>query len=139
MARRPEYSVAAVPLSSSDIDALRAAEEALVKSFEASDPTAWVDFYADDAIFVAPGGAAIEGRAALLAHARQMTPLSSARIVAQTTDGDGDMAAALGSASWVNGPRDSGGTTSRVRFLIVWRREVDGRWRLARELLNADV
>jgi uncharacterized protein (TIGR02246 family) len=139
VARRPEYSVAAVPLSSSDIDALRAAEEALVKSFEASDPTAWVDFYADDAIFVAPGGAAIEGRAALLAHARQMTPLSSARIVAQTTDGDGDMAAALGSASWVNGPRDSGGTTSRVRFLIVWRREVDGRWRLARELLNADV
>ena len=81
----------------------------------------------------------IEGRAALLAHAQQMTPLSSARIVAQTTDGDGDMAAALGSASWVNGPRDSGGTTSRVRFLIVWRREADGRWRIARELLNADV
>ncbi|HJW74179.1 MAG TPA: DUF4440 domain-containing protein [Thermoleophilia bacterium] len=128
-----------MPLSSSDIAALRAAEQALVESFEASDRTAWVDFYTDDAIFVAPGIAAIEGRAALLAHARQMTPLSSARIVTQTTDGEGDMAAALGSASWVNGPRGSGGTTSRVRFLIVWRREPDGRWRIARELLNADV
>ncbi len=128
-----------MPLPPFDVAALRAAEQVLVESFEASDPTAWVDSYTDDAIFVAPGSAAIEGRAALLAHAQQMTPLSSARIVAQTTDGDGDIAAALGSASWVNGPKDSGGTTSRVRFLIVWRREADGRWRIARELLNADV
>ena len=129
----------AAPLSSFDVAALRAAEQALAESFEASDPTAWVDFHTDDAIFVPPGGTAIEGRAALLAHARQMTPLSSARIVAQTTDGDRDIAATLGSASWVNGPRDSGGTTSRVRCLIVWRREADGRWCIARELLNADV
>jgi ketosteroid isomerase-like protein len=128
-----------LPLSSSDIAALRATEQALAESFEASDRTAWVDFYTDDAIFVAPGIAAIEGRAALLAQARQMTPLSSARIVTQTIDGEGGMAAAVGSASWVNGPRGSGGTTSRVRFLIVWRREPDGRWRIARELLNADV
>lgn len=126
-------------LSAVDVAALRAAEQALVESFEASDPTAWVDFYTDDAIFVAPGSAAVEGRDALLAHAREMAPLSSAQIVAQTTDGDGDLAATLGKASWVNGPRGSGGTTSRVRFLIVWRREGDGRWRIARELLNSDV
>ena len=128
-----------MPLSSSDIAGLRDAETALAESFEASDSTAWVDCYTDDAIFVAPGLAAIEGRAALLAHARQMTPLSSARIVAQTTDGEGDTAAVLGRASWVNGPRGSGGPQSRVRFLIVWRREGDGRWRIARELLNEDV
>jgi uncharacterized protein (TIGR02246 family) len=128
-----------VPLSPVDIAAVRAAEQSLVESFEASDPTAWVDFYTDDAIFVPPGGAAVEGRAALLASARQMTPLSSARIVAQTTDGDGDIAATLGRASWVRGPADSGGPTIQVRFLIVWRREADGRWRIARELLNADV
>jgi uncharacterized protein (TIGR02246 family) len=128
-----------LPLSSSDIAALRAAEQALAESFEAADPTAWVDFYTDDAIFVAPGMAAIEGRTALLAHARQMTPLSSARIEVQSTDGEGDVAAILGSASWVNGPKDSGGATSLVRFLIVWRREPDGRWRIMRELLNLDV
>jgi uncharacterized protein (TIGR02246 family) len=128
-----------VPLSSSDVAALRAAEQALVASFEDADPAAWVDHYTDDAIFVAPGMAAIEGRDALLAHARQMTPLSSARIDAQTSDGDGDIAATLGSASWVNGPKGSDATTSRVRFLIVWRREPDGRWRIAREVLNADI
>jgi uncharacterized protein (TIGR02246 family) len=128
-----------VALSASDVAALRAAEQALVESFEAADPTAWVDFYTDDAVFVAPGMEAIEGREALLTHARARTPLSSARIVARTTDGDGDIAATLGTASWVNGPSGSGGPTSHVRFLIVWRREGDGRWRIARELLNEDV
>ena len=121
-----------MPLSSTDVVALRAAEQALAESFEAADPTARVDSYTDDAIR-GPRGAAVEGRDALLARAREMTPLS-ARIEAQTTDGDGDVAAVLGRASWV-----SGGTTSRVRFLIVWRREADGHWRIARELLNADV
>jgi uncharacterized protein (TIGR02246 family) len=128
-----------VSASSSDIGAIRAAEQTLVESFEAADPTAWVDSYTDDAIFVAPGMAAIEGREALLAHARQMSPLSSARIDARTTEVEGDMAATLGTASWVSGPRGAEGTASRVRFLIVWRREPDGRWRIARELLNADV
>jgi ketosteroid isomerase-like protein len=98
-----------------------------------------VDFYTDDAIFVARGSAAIEGREALLDHARRMTPISSASIIAQSTDGDGDIAARLGTANWVNGPKGSEGSTTRVRFLIVWRREGDGRWRIARELLNADV
>jgi ketosteroid isomerase-like protein len=27
----------------------------------------------------------------------------------------------------------------RRRFLMVWRREADERWRIARELLNEDV
>ena len=127
-----------MPLSSSDIAALRAAEQALAESFEAPDRTAWVDFYADDAVFVGPGSAALEGRAALLAAASQIE-LSSFRIVAGSTLGEGDLAATLGSASWVNGPRGSDAATSRVRFLIVWRREADGRWRIARELLNEDV
>ena len=68
-----------------------------------------------------------------------MTPISSASIVAQTTDGDGDVAATPGTASWVNGPKGSEGSMTRVRLLIVWRRECDGRWRIARDLLNADV
>ncbi len=57
-------------LSPGDVAALRAAERSLVESFEASDPTAWVDCYTNDAVFVAPGMAAIEGREALLAQTR---------------------------------------------------------------------
>ena len=55
-------TVPAVVLSPSDVAAIRAAEKGLAEAFEASDPRAWVDFYTEDAIFVGPGTAAIEGR-----------------------------------------------------------------------------
>ncbi len=92
----------------------------------------------DDAIFVAPGMPAIEGRGAFLAAARELA-ISSMEIVAESTLGAGDFAATLGRANWVSRPKGSDAATQRRRFLMVWRREPDGRWRIARELLNEDV
>jgi ketosteroid isomerase-like protein len=40
---------------------------------------------------------------------------------------------------WVSWPNGSDALTVRRRFLMAWRREPDGRWRIARELLNEDV
>lgn len=125
-------------LSSSDIAAIREAENALAEAFEDPDPTAWVICYTEDAIFIGPGLPTIEGRAAFRAAAAQTT-ISSMQIVADSTIGAGDFAATVGRASWVSGPRDSGAPTTRRRFLMVWRREPDGRWRIARELLNEDL
>jgi uncharacterized protein (TIGR02246 family) len=125
-------------LSTSDISAIRAAEKALAEAFESPDFTAWVDFYTDDAIFVAPGVPAIEGRSALVDVAPQIS-ISSMEIAAVSTLGTGDFAATLGRATWVSGPKESDAGRVRRRFLMVWRRESDGRWRIAREMLNEDV
>src|SRR5215212_2509358 len=125
-------------LSTADISAIRAAEKALAESFESADPAAWVDFYADDAVFVGPGAPALEGRGALLDAAPQIR-ISAMEITADSTLGSGDLAAAMGRVTWVSGPKASDAGRVRRRFLIVWRREPDGRWRIARELLNEDV
>lgn len=135
---RPGVSSPEVTLSPSDVAAIRAAEQALAEAFEAPDPTAWVDSYTDDAVFVGPGMSAIEGRGALRAAAETFR-LSSVEIVADSTMGAGDLAATLGRGSWVSGPKGSEAPRVRRRFLMVWRREPDGRWRIARELLNEDV
>jgi len=127
-----------VSLSPSDNTAIRAAESVLAQAFEDPDPTAWVNCYTEDAIFDGPGLPTIEGRAALLAVAPQ-TMISSMEIVAYSTIGAGDFAATNGRATWVSGPKDSGAPTIRRRFLMVWRRDADGRWRIARELLNEDL
>jgi uncharacterized protein (TIGR02246 family) len=127
-----------VSLSPADNTAIRAAESVLAQAFEDPDPTAWVSCYTEDAIFVGPGLPTIEGRAALLAVAPQTT-ISSMEIVAYSTIGAGDFAATNGRATWVSGPKDSGAPTIRRRFLMVWRRDADGRWRIARELLNEDL
>ena len=131
-----ERSVHGVTLSSSDVAAIRSAEKALAEAFEASDPTAWVEYYTEDAIFVGPGIPAIEGRDALLVAA---VVISSMEIVADSTIGAGDFAATQGRASWVSGLKGSDAPQVRRRFLMVWRREADGRWRIARESLNEDV
>jgi ketosteroid isomerase-like protein len=125
-------------LPPSEISAIRAAEAALAAAFESADPTAWVDFYTDDAIFCGPGAPAVEGRSALLEVAPYIT-ISSMEIVADSTIGGDGFAATFGRGSWVNGPNAAGATRVRRRFLMVWRREQDGRWRIARELLNDDV
>lgn len=60
-------------------------------------------------------------------------------IVADSTLGTDDFAATVGRARWVSGPKGSGAPRVRRRFLMIWRREPDGRWRVARELLNEDA
>jgi ketosteroid isomerase-like protein len=125
-------------LSSSDLAAIRVAEEGLAAAFEAPDPTAWVPFYTEDAIFSGPGAATIVGRAGLLEIASRVV-ISSMQIAVDSTIGDGDFAATFGRGTWVNGTKDSGEPVVRRRFLMVWRREDDGQWRIARELLTEDV
>jgi ketosteroid isomerase-like protein len=125
-------------LSTSDVSAIRAAERALAQAFESADLTAWVDSYTDDAIFVGPGAPAVEGRPALLEVAPRIS-ISSMEIEAHSTLGAGDLAVTFGRATWVSGPKGSGAPTVRRRFLMVWRRDLDGAWRVAREMLDEDV
>ncbi len=122
-----------------DENEIRAAERLLVEALEASDPTAWVYHYTEDAIFVGPGAPAIEGRNALLQMAKAMNPLSSVIITPIRTEGDGKVACVYSRGSWVNGRPPNQGSESKVRLVIVWRKEIDGQWRVAQELMNADV
>ena len=123
--------------STFDETEIRSAERALQNALESPDATAWVYHYTEDALFVGPGAPAVQGREALLAMAKAMQPLSSVSIVPMRTEGSGNIAYTYGEATWMNGRPPSTGTTTHVRLVIVWRKEVDGRWRVTQELLNA--
>jgi uncharacterized protein (TIGR02246 family) len=117
---------------------IRAAERALEAALQSPDPTAWVYLYTEDAVFVAPGAPAVQGRAALLQMAKAMKPLSSVSIQPIRTEGSGRLATVYGHGSWVSGRPSEAGSVSKVRLIIVWRKEADGQWRVAQELLHAD-
>ena len=117
---------------------IRDAERALEEALQSTEPMAWVYHYTEDAIFVASGSQAIQGRKSLLEMAADMQPLSSVSLSAVRTEGNENLAYTYGTANWVSGHRPATGTTTRVRFVIVWRREEDGRWRVAQEMLDAD-
>jgi uncharacterized protein (TIGR02246 family) len=116
---------------------IRSAERALEKALESPDPTDWVYHYTEDAMFVAPGAPAVQGREALLQMSRAMKPLSSVSMTALRTEGSGNIAYTYGKATWLNGRPPDTGTTTNLRFVIVWRKETDGQWRVAQEMLNA--
>lgn len=121
-----------------DAAEIRAAERALEQALQSSEPTARVYSYTEDAIFVAPGAPAVQGRAALLQMARAMKPLSSVSIQPIRTEGSEGLATVYAYASWTSGRPPEAGSVSKVRGIIVWRKEADGQWRVAQELLQAD-
>jgi ketosteroid isomerase-like protein len=111
---------------------LRSAERELAAALGSDDPTAWVDHYTADAVFDAGGEHAVEGRQALLEMARSMRPLSEVSIRPLRTLGSGELAAVWTEASWISGePSDR--RSVHVRGILVWRRDSDGRWRVAME------
>ncbi len=118
---------------------IRAAERILAQALESPNPTDWVYVYTEDAIFVGPGAPAVEGREALLAMAKAMKPLSAVVLTPLRTEGDGQLAYVYGRGSWVSGRQPETARQANVRFVIVWRKEADGEWRVAQELLNGDV
>jgi ketosteroid isomerase-like protein len=108
-------------LSSSDIAAIRASETALAAPLEAAEAAAWVDYCTDDAIFVGPGGHAVEGRSALL-EINPAIDMAAVELVAESTDGSGDFAAVLGRGSWARRADGPDAPSVRRCFLMVWPR-----------------
>lgn len=130
-------SVAACAAEPRDFDPaeIQAATTKLIAALEDPDPTAWVYMYTEDAGLLEAGSEPLEGRAKLLELAGAMQPMSSVTISATRTEGHGRIAYMYGTASWVNGRPPQAGSTSRVHLVIVWRKEPDGQWRVAQEVL----
>ena len=119
-----------------DESEIRAAERRLEVALGASDPTAWVDHYTEDATFDGGGEHAVVGRESLLAMARSMRPLDSVSIRPLRTEGRDGLAAVWAEASWVSGRGESDPVDVSVRGIMVWRKEPDGVWRVAMERIG---
>lgn len=114
-----------------DRRAITEASRAFSAAYVAGDTASIRDLYTDDAVLLPPGGE-VRGRDAIVRYfapgprrvneAHAMTS-SELRI-------DGDRAVDLG--TWSNTWRIGGGEPSRAeeRYLVVWRRGADGRWRI---------
>jgi ketosteroid isomerase-like protein len=115
-----------------DESEIRAAERELESALEAPDPLAWVDLYTADAVFDSGGDHAAVGRDALLEMAAGMRRLSSVSIRPLRTEGRSDLATVWCEASWRSGSATDAHTVD-VRGIMLWRKEPDGRWRVAME------
>jgi len=124
--------------STFDTEEIRSAERAVISALESDDPLAWVDHYTEDAVLLESGAPPVQGRPALLEMARAMKPLSTVAIKPEHTEGNAKLAFVYGTGSWVNGRPPNVGETTRVRLVMIWRKEADGRWRIAQETFVPD-
>jgi ketosteroid isomerase-like protein len=121
-----------------DLKQIQAATTKLIAALEDPDPTTWVYMYTKDAVVLEAGSRPLEGRAELLELARSMQPMSSVTLTPSRTEGDGTIAYMYGAATWVSGRPPGATTKSQVHLVIVWRKESDGQWRVAQEVLVPD-
>ena len=80
-----------------------------------------------------PAAPPVSGRAALFEVAGSMKPIASATINSDHIEGSGNVAYSYGTATWTSGRTPDATSTTRIRQILVWRREADGVWRIALE------
>lgn len=113
--------------------------ESLVPILEDPDPRKRADVYTEDATFLMPGIAPVEGRAEMIRRLQTSPVLRSVTITPHTIEGRGDLAYAYGRFTCVaEGTADRPGGPVALRFLMVCRKEPDGVWRIAREFMAAE-
>ncbi len=118
--------------------AVREANADWVEAMKTGDAAIIVAPYADDAVFVMIDGTTIQGRTAIekLYHTRfeQSGGVALATINSKDLVVDGDIAYewGYGEVGVVRGDRL---TKAGSRYLTVWQRQVDGEWRIIRNIV----
>ncbi len=94
--------------------------------------------HAQNAVLLAPGGDRLDGRAAIRAFWQDILPEAFPETtwepVMAKVSADGEMAYVYGTASGVT----PDGTTVPMKYLEVWVK-VDGEWKVAADMFNANV
>jgi ketosteroid isomerase-like protein len=120
-----------------DPEEIRTAERHLVTLLEDPDVSKRIAAYTEDAVFVMSGAPAVRGRDEMMRRTKRR--LFSVSLSPLETEGQGRLACVYGRFAGVVDRTDtSEGKPIAMRFLIVWRKDTDGVWRIAKEFLNAE-
>lgn len=130
--------------SAATIEAIRALEAEAVAAANARDLDRVAALYASDAVIVSAGEQTIEGRAAFRAH---LEPLRSVPLVEVEKSPDRIEAAASGDMAIVQGryrnrygdPAANRVATASGIYVAIYRRQPDGRWRIAVDVTVPDA
>jgi ketosteroid isomerase-like protein len=113
--------------------------ESMIGTLEDSDPRQRAYGYTEDVVFVMPGAPVVRGREEMLKRLESAAIMWSVTITPLTIEGTYNLAWADGLFTCMMDPTESNpGQRVAMRFLMVWRKESDGVWRIAREVLSAD-
>jgi uncharacterized protein (TIGR02246 family) len=111
------------------------------ETFNRGDAAALAAMYDTAAVVLAPNAPPMRGRQnieALWAGARQQG-FKTLNLVVNSVELIGDHAIELGSYTLVIQPPGQAETTDRGKYIVVWRRQADGTWKLYRDAFNTSM
>jgi uncharacterized protein (TIGR02246 family) len=121
---------------------IEAANEKAVAGMIANDAAAASVNYADDAVVMMPGMAAMRGRAAAQEGFKGMMTAMSIKAVKFTTEDvmvAGDMAVETGTYTMTMQPAKGKAMDDKGKYISVWKKQADGSWKIVRDINNSDM
>ena len=123
----PAAVLAQRPALRQEIDSLNRAME---QAFAKGDMAAVAKFYADDAKLMGPSGGDVSGRAAIDRYWLDIKGAKSWKLEVLEVGGDRTTAYQVGRSTLVTS-RGGADQTSISRFVVIWKRQPDGKFRIA--------
>jgi uncharacterized protein (TIGR02246 family) len=134
---------AVVPTDPAEVrKAIEAANQRTAAAIVANDPAAMVGNYADNAIVMQPGMAAMRGPAAIVDGFKQLSASMTVTAFDFNTEDVmvvGDMAVETGTYTMSITPKGGKPMDDKGKYLTVWKRQADGSWKIERDINNSDM
>ena len=126
-----------------DIQAVKDIEAAWAKDANSKDADKWASYFAEDGSGLYPGGATLNGKAAIKAA---MAPYFSDPNFALTFQSNRAMASKSGDMVYTQGtytmtmtdPKTKKPMTDKGKFLTVYAKHADGNWKAVADTFNSD-
>lgn len=104
------------------------------------DAVALAGFYRSDAVLLPPQSGPVEGRDAIQKFWADLIQAGVKRLQLTTTDvqANGDLASETGNYHLEMQPASGTPLTDDGKYVVVWRRDADGTWKLYRDIYNTN-
>ena len=125
-------------LAKADVDAIRDIFRVTLSDIPEDHFDDWLVHWTEDARLMPPEMADVVGHQALAAWMRTWPRIKRFDITDIDVDGDGDLAVLICHFVRVLDARDGGEVKENGRQVLKFRRQSDGRWKIAAAIFNAD-
>jgi uncharacterized protein (TIGR02246 family) len=121
-------------------DEIEAALVTFAEAFNKGDSAAVAGHYAEDAAVLPPDAARVDGRANIQTFWKGAIDagLKDLTLKAVEVHGSGDMAFEVGEVSYSAPDKAGARSTASGKYIVVWKKEADGIWRLYRDIWNGN-
>ncbi|MBI3792665.1 MAG: DUF4440 domain-containing protein [Gemmatimonadetes bacterium] len=122
--------------------AIEASNTAQLAAIMKGDVQGAVAPYADDAIVFNPGAPMSKGKAATSGMFEGMfkaMAISDAALRTEDVIVSGDLAVEHGTFKWTLTPKGAKAMVDSGKYVVVWRKQADGGWKIIRDILNSDI